>query len=736
MPTQTGSIDLSSQKRAHEQASRVATDNITAIGSYGIKVHRAGYEDYNYVSIDSTGLESIAEGWSTAKIGTVYSTTQYGRRLTGEARIGLESHGHIVVGENGLAYRQGDQTRFSVEPQGEETVDIVEVYGAKNNFEPGYWGHYWSDNISQGDIVEVGVPLDYAVVWSSDNGATWKPAYECSYGPDSSTIDLLPSGQVYYRHVPGVHSVGILEIQPYNKTSSNVRIRVAKVRDARRAIVCIGKPYDQSDSENESHVELDYRSFNLFDKEGDSYLRVMDMRDRNGIIEQSFKATGITKVYEVAVQVQSVSSVSVDGVATTDYTRSGQRITLGSMPAQNANVVIRYTPDSSVEQTAKYFTFGTRGEGISSGLRNVGALSSAFGFEVVASGGYSFASGYHSKASGAHAHAFGFNANAGGNTSFAANAAYANGKFSFAEGYMAVANGERSHAQNEYTNATKRAQTVIGTNNIDDDATTTVHPSGIDAYGKFAFIIGNGIVPQSVGGNSTYSNAFTVAWNGDVEAAGDIKDGDGNTLARSAVPVGTILDFAGSTAPTGYLICDGSAVPRSTYAALFAVIGDTWGAGDGSTTFNLPDFRGRTAIGAGTGTASDATAHALGDMDGSETHKLTEDETPVHAHTHSMTQPAFTLPNHVHETANSMVVYNASGTQRMATSGSGTKISLNNALDNNLNTYNPTTNPACTRSTNAAVNARVYPSGESESTVDAHNVMQPYATVTKIIRAI
>lgn len=123
------------------------------------------------------------------------------------------------------------------------------------------------------------------------------------------------------------------------------------------------------------------------------------------------------------------------------------------------------------------------------------------------------------------------------------------------------------------------------------------------------------------------------------------------------------------------------------------------------------------------------TSHAAGSTGGEETVQLSESETPVHAHTHSMTQPAFTLPNHVHETANSMVVYNASGTQRMATSGSGTKISLNSSLDNNLNTYNPTTNPACTRSTNAAVNARAYPSGESESTVDAHNNMPPYLAV-------
>lgn len=76
---------------------------------------------------------------------------------------------------------------------------------------------------------------------------------------------------------------------------------------------------------------------------------------------------------------------------------------------------------------------------------------------------------------------------------------------------------------------------------------------------------------------------------------------DSKTLyihANSAVeqvsnPAGVILAFGGTTAPAGYLLCDGSVVSRTTYANLFAAIGTAFGAGDGSTTFHLPDFRGR-----------------------------------------------------------------------------------------------------------------------------------------------
>jgi microcystin-dependent protein len=67
-----------------------------------------------------------------------------------------------------------------------------------------------------------------------------------------------------------------------------------------------------------------------------------------------------------------------------------------------------------------------------------------------------------------------------------------------------------------------------------------------------------------------------------------------------STPIGALLDFAGPNAPPGWLIADGRAVSRTTYSALFAVLGTYWGAGDGSTTFNLPASNGRAAIGPGT----------------------------------------------------------------------------------------------------------------------------------------
>lgn len=69
----------------------------------------------------------------------------------------------------------------------------------------------------------------------------------------------------------------------------------------------------------------------------------------------------------------------------------------------------------------------------------------------------------------------------------------------------------------------------------------------------------------------------------------------GGQAAISFLPAGSMVDFAGTTAPSGWLMCDGAAVSRTTYASLFAALGTAYGSGDGSTTFNLPDYRGRFA---------------------------------------------------------------------------------------------------------------------------------------------
>ena len=129
-------------------------------------------------------------------------------------------------------------------------------------------------------------------------------------------------------------------------------------------------------------------------------------------------------------------------------------------------------------------------------------------------------------------------------------------------------------------------------------------------------------------------------------------------MTTNITPAGVVLPYAGATAPSGWLLCDGSAVSRTTYANLFAAIGTAFGTGDGSTTFNLPDLRGRVAVGkdnmggsaasrmttAGSGvdgatlTAPEAMEQlldaqiTLGANGGAETHTLTTPQMPAHSH--------------------------------------------------------------------------------------------------------
>ena len=106
------------------------------------------------------------------------------------------------------------------------------------------------------------------------------------------------------------------------------------------------------------------------------------------------------------------------------------------------------------------------------------------------------------------------------------------------------------------------------------------------------------------------------------------------------VPIGAIMEFPGSSGvPTGWLECNGQPVSRTTYATLFARIGVTYGSGDGSTTFALPDRRGRISVGIGsdssTGgriTAATASSIILGGTFGAETHQLTINEMAAHTH--------------------------------------------------------------------------------------------------------
>lgn len=104
-------------------------------------------------------------------------------------------------------------------------------------------------------------------------------------------------------------------------------------------------------------------------------------------------------------------------------------------------------------------------------------------------------------------------------------------------------------------------------------------------------------------------------------------------VSGDTLPLGAMIPFPGGTIPENYLLCNGSAVSRTTYALLFNVIGTTYGEGDGSTTFNLPDMRLRTAIGVD---PRDSNLNAVGKTYGEKNHTMTVNELVKHYHPQSL----------------------------------------------------------------------------------------------------
>lgn len=109
--------------------------------------------------------------------------------------------------------------------------------------------------------------------------------------------------------------------------------------------------------------------------------------------------------------------------------------------------------------------------------------------------------------------------------------------------------------------------------------------------------------------------------------------------ALSPTTPGFIYAYAGTDEPDGYFFCNGQALDRAAYAPLFGVIGTTYGVGDGISTFNVPDLRGRSLIGKGQGSTAEAgqaaTNFALGSKGGAETHTLTTVQMPAHSHSYN-----------------------------------------------------------------------------------------------------
>jgi len=136
----------------------------------------------------------------------------------------------------------------------------------------------------------------------------------------------------------------------------------------------------------------------------------------------------------------------------------------------------------------------------------------------------------------------------------------------------------------------------------------------------------------------TMSGALDAPTDGHANAQGQALAHRTAYLYKRMTPIGVVDMFAGATAPYGYLICNGAAISRATYATLFALVGTSFGQGNGTTTFNLPDLRGRFVrmVDGGAGIDPDAagrTAMATGGATGNNIGSVQSDAFEAHAHT-------------------------------------------------------------------------------------------------------
>jgi microcystin-dependent protein len=189
------------------------------------------------------------------------------------------------------------------------------------------------------------------------------------------------------------------------------------------------------------------------------------------------------------------------------------------------------------------------------------------------------------------------------------------------------------------------------------------------------------------------------------------------------MPIGSIIQTARLSAPTGWLLCQGQSVSRTTYLGLFSAIGDTYGAGDGSTTFLIPNLQGRVPV----GKASSGTFSSMSSSGGFETHTLTEAQMPSHTHSqashgHTFSGTTNTTGAHSHTAYGALVNRGTGAVFRELTQASNGSSNVPTSSDgDHSHTYSGTTSSS---------SSTIGTTGSDSS----HNNLQPYIVLNYMIK--
>jgi microcystin-dependent protein len=194
---------------------------------------------------------------------------------------------------------------------------------------------------------------------------------------------------------------------------------------------------------------------------------------------------------------------------------------------------------------------------------------------------------------------------------------------------------------------------------------------------------------------------------------GAAEDEINDNLRPGLFTAGDLKATARSAAPDGWLMCEGQAVNRATYKSLFEAIGTTYGKGDGGTTFNVPDLRGRVPVGVDGAAGRLSANDALGNAGGEEKHQLAEGEMPAHHHFNNFNSSA-NGSDHTHQSAG----------------WSGTRHEGTGAAYPNMNSG---ANSVTTGESGSHVHA-VTGDTDTRGSSQAHNNMQPFQVVSWMVK--
>ena len=378
----------------------------------------------------------------------------------------------------------------------------------------------------------------------------------------------------------------------------------------------------------ESHIELDYHSMQLIDKEGDVYFYVSDLRDASGVavVTEHFRGTGTKRIFNVLFEIYAVVSVKVDNVPVS-YTGPSSSpytsVTLTNAPGACQDVLIVYKTQSS---GVKAFTYGTRladstigAFSYSEGMGNTASnyVAHAEGHMVTASGYASHAEGRATTASDFYSHAEGYSTTASNEGAHAEGyITTASGTYSHAEGFNATASNADSHAEGTGTTASGVSSHAEGSNTIASGDQSHAEGGGVTASGKLSHAEGYGTTASgqyshAEGEHTTASGKYSHAEGGaQTTASSEYSHAEGEQTIAS----GWSGHAEGSYArASGYYSHAEGKSSRAEGECSHAQNKGTRASSDNQTAlgkYNVEDANGTYAAIVGNGTADDARSDA------------------------------------------------------------------------------------------------------------------------------